>query len=212
MTRFKLIGGLTLAVVLAVGGLIAWWALDVRWRPKTITRHKEEITELLTAAGWVSSGGGVNKLYMISFRSCEDCIRFEHDEFPRLHKANVDTRVIAVARADKDGVSHSTAAERATVAQLWLDHRQWGLYQAWQKAAPAAWTAEGIPAADGDIARTAIVEGGRKLVSDLTPLLKDNGINFAYPLLIWQTKDGEMKGCACEKKETYRFVRKDLGA
>ena len=212
MTRFKLIGGTVLILALALGTLIAWWAMDLRWRPKTITKHQQEITQILQQSGWVTSGGGANKLYMISFRSCEDCIRFELEEFPGLHKANVDTRVILVARGAYNGIVKSTPEERATVAQIWLDHSQWPLYEDWQKVAPAAWTAEGIPPADGNIARTAIVDAGRKMVADLTPMLRDNGISFAYPLLIWWTKDGEMHGCACEKRETYARVRKELGA
>ncbi len=62
------------------------------------------------------------------------------------------------------------------------------------------------------MARSAVVEASRKMVADLRPLLKDNGVTFAYPLLIWWDKDGKMRGCACEKPETYRFVRSDLGA
>ncbi len=42
--------------------------------------------------------------------------------------------------------------------------------------------------------------------------MKDNGVKFACPLLVWWTKDGVMRACACERRETYRFVRKELGA
>ncbi len=104
----------------------------------------------------------------------------------------------------------STPPERATVAELWLN-RSWPLLERWDGVPPDAWTAQGIPPADGDMARTAVVEAGRGLVDKLKPLLKANGIGFAYPTLIWWTKDGTMMGCACEKRETYRFVRKDLG-
>ena len=210
MKKFKFWAGLIVVGALAV--LIAWWALDVRWRPKTITKHQAQIAKILEGSGWVSPGGEA-KLYMVSFRSCPDCIRYEAEEFPKLHKKKVDTRVIVVARADSEGLSHSTPAERATVAQLWLSRGAgWPLYQAWKKVPPDAWTAPGIPPADGDMARTAVVEVGRRMVADLKPLLKDNGIDFAYPLLIWWTKDGEMHGCACEKPQTYRKVRKELGA
>ena len=210
MKKFKLWAGVTVVVVLA--GLIAWWALDVRWRPKTITKHQAEISRILEGSGWVSPGGGETKLYMVSFRSCPECIRYVTEEFPKLHKKKVDTRVVVVARADTEGLSHSTPAERATVAQLWLSRRTgWPLYEAWHSVPVDAWTAPGIPPADGDMARTGVVEVGRRMVADLKPLLKDNGIDFAYPLLIWWTKDGEMHGCACEKPQTYRKVRKELG-
>lgn len=212
MKKFKFWAGVTLALVIVLGGLIAWWALDVRWRPKTIDKHQVEIAKILEGAGWVSPGGEA-KLYMISFRSCPDCIRFEKEMFPALHKKKVDTRVILVARADTEGVSHSTPVERATVAALWLSRGAgWPLYEAWKDAPIEGWTAPGIPPADGDMARTAVVDIGRKMVTDLKPLLKDNGVDFAYPLLVWWTKDGEMHACACDKPQMYRKVRKELGA
>ena len=61
------------------------------------------------------------------------------------------------------------------------------------------------------MARNAVIEAGRKMVEDLRPLLKANGVNFAYPLLVWWDDKGRMRSCACEKQETYRFVRKELG-
>jgi hypothetical protein len=210
MKRFRLWASLTLVLVVILGGLGAWWNYDLRWRPHTITKNQAQIAKLLESAGWVSPGKTGPKLYMVSFRSCPDCIRFMTEEFPALQAAGVDTRVIEIARADYNGLAKSTPAERATVAELWLN-RSWKLMQTWESVPPEAWTAPGIPPADGDMARTAVVEAGRKLVVDLTPAVKANGINFAYPLLIWWTKDGQMRGCACEKRETYRFVRKELG-
>ena len=204
---------LTGLVVLAVigGGVWAWWNFDLRWRPHKITKHQGEITKLLEQSGWVSPGLQGPKLYMISFRSCPDCILFVTEQFPKLHTAGVDTREIMVARADADGMAHSTPAERATVAELWVN-RRWSLLQAWYAIPPDAWKAPGVAPADGDTGRTAVVEASRKTVTDLKPLLKDNGINFAYPLLVWWTRDGEMHGCACERRETHRFVLTELGA
>jgi hypothetical protein len=212
MSKLKLWAGLVLAVLVVGGGLYGWWALDLRWRPHTIKRHQAEITQLLKTAGWVSPGRQGPVLYMISYRSCEDCIRYEAWEFPKLAKAKVDTRVIMIARRDFNGISKSTPAERATVAELWVN-RGWPLHEAWAKARPAAaWTAPGIIPADNDTARAAVVEQSRLLVDQLTPLLKDNGIRFAYPTLIWWTKDGVMRGCACESLHTYARVRRELGA
>jgi hypothetical protein len=199
------------AVIVAVGaGLWAYWNFELRWRPKTITKNEAEITRILESSGWVSPGLSGSKLYMVSFRTCPDCVRFKHEEYPDLHKANVDTRLIEIARADRNGVPKSTPAERATVAELWAN-RSWALSERWDATPVEAWKATGIAPADGDVARTAVIEAGRKSVEDLRPLLKANGVNFAYPLLVWWTKDGKMKACACEKRETYRFVRKDLG-
>ena len=38
---------LVLFVGVIVGGLAAWWALDLRWRPHTITKHQAEIAKLV---------------------------------------------------------------------------------------------------------------------------------------------------------------------
>ena len=210
MKRFQLWAIVGLAVALVGVGGWAYWNYELRWQPKTITKHQEEITKILETSGWVSPGKTGPKLYMVSFRTCPDCVRFKAEEFPLLHAANVDTRVIEIARADHNGVSKSTPAERSTVAEIWLN-RSWPLMERWEDTPAEAWTAEGIPPADGDMARTAVVEAGRKLVDDLQPLLKANGVKFAYPTLVWWTKDGKMRACACARRETYRFVRKELG-
>ena len=211
MKKFKLWAGLIVAVAVLGGGLWAWWTLDLKWRPKTIKQHPAEIGKILESAGWVSPGNKGPKLYMVSYRSCSDCIRYEAVEFPKLQKAGVDTRVIVVVISDKNGVNRSTAPERATVAELWAN-RKWSLLEAWKDVPAEAWKATGIAPADGDLGRTALVAAGKQMVADLRPLLKDNGIEFAYPTLIWWTKDGEMHGCACEKEETYANVRRELGA
>ena len=210
MKRFQLWAIVALGVALVGAGGWAYWNYQLRWQPKTITKHQEEITKILETSGWVSPGKTGPKLYMVSFRTCPDCVRFKAEEFPLLHAANVDTRVIEIARADHNGVAKSTPAERSTVAELWLN-RSWPLMERWESVPAESWTAPGISPADGDMARTAVVEAGRKMAADLTPLLKANGINFAYPTLIWWTADGKMRGCACERRETYRFVRRELG-
>jgi len=211
MRRFKLWGSVALILAVIVAGVWATWNFELRWRPKTITRHQAEIVQLVEQAGWVSPGLTGRPLYMVSFRSCPDCIRFRTEEFPRLQAANVDTRVIEIARRDVNGLARSTAVERATVAQLWLT-RDWKLLEAWEATPVDAWKAPGVPAADGDIARMAVVESGRSMVDRLRPLLRDNGIDLRYPTLIWWNDKGQMRACACEKRQTYRFVRKELGA
>ena len=203
---------LTLLVLgLIGGGLYVYWDLDYRWRPAPITKHADEIGKILDASGWVSPGQTGPKLYEITYRANPDGVRFEQSQFPALHQAGVDTRVIMIARDDVNGAPKSTAIERSTVAELWFN-RSWKLYQQWTAAPADSWTAQGIPAADGNVARSAVVEAGRDAVERLKPLLRDNGIAMAYPVLIWWTKDGKMEGCACDRAETYKFVRKELGA
>ena len=142
---------------------------------------------------------------MLSFRSCADCIRYEHEEFPALHKAGVDTRVMMVARRER-----SSAAERATVAELWAN-RSWKTFEQWSATPIGAWTADGLISGDDDPARAALVEKSRQLAEKLEPLLAYNGIELAYPTLIWEGPDGHLRGCACEGAPTYPAIRKELG-
>lgn len=209
MRKIRLWGSVLLLAGLVVAGGWAWWNFDLRWRPKTITRHQAEIAQLLKSAGWASPGLPGGPLYMVSFRTCPDCLRFEAEAFPGLQAAGVDTRVIMIARRDVNGMPKSTPVERTTVAHLWLT-RDWRVLEAWTAVPAAAWTAPGLPPADGDLARTAVVEGGRSLVDQLKPLLKDNGVKFAYPMLIWWNAKGELRACPCEKRESYGNVRKEL--
>ena len=202
---------LAILVLAAIGtGLYLWWSLDLRWRPHAINRNQAEIGRMLDGSGWVSPGLTGPKLYVIAYRDCDDCNRYEAAEFPALQKAGVDTRVIVIARPDDNGQTRSSAAERSSVAELWIN-RNGGLYQRWTAGPAEAWTAPGVPAADGDIARSAVVEAGRDMIDKLTPLLRANGVAFGYPTLIWWTKDGKMQGCACRAPQTWPYVRKALG-
>jgi hypothetical protein len=212
--KYKLWGGFILLLLVVGGGAFGWWHFVARWQPKTITKHQAEISQLLQKSGWVSTRLNGPKLYQIGFRTCPECQRYRREEYPRLHKANVDTRMIMIARPDSNGLAQSTPAERATVAELWVN-RDWGLLERWDAVPVEAWTAPGIAPADGDTGRTAVIDAGRKLVDDLTPLLKDNGVikrEFCYPMLIWWDKEGRMRASACGARQTYGYIRKDLGA
>jgi hypothetical protein len=201
-----------LILALVAGGFWAWWRLDLRWRPHTIASHQAEIARILDTAGWVSPRLPGPRLYMLTYRACPACVQFEQAELPKLRAAGVDTRIIVVALPDANGLAHSTPAERTTVAELWVN-RDWKLLDRWLAVNPsAAWTAPGLPAADGDAARTAVVEAGRKAVSDLTPLLAHSGVTFAWPTLIWWNKAGQMRGCACTGEPSWRKMERELGA
>ena len=172
----------------------------------SLTKDEDKIRALLSGSGWVSPGLSKTRwLYMVSFRSCPDCIRFETEQFPDIHKAGIDTRLILTARR-----ARSTAPERSGVAELWA-HRSWKTFETWTGMPVDAWTAEGLPSADTDPDRAALLEKSRALVDDLRPLLEENGVRFAYPTLIWQGPDGHLRGCACEDRITYPYIRAELG-
>jgi hypothetical protein len=77
---------------------------------------------------------------------------------------------------------------------------------------PAAAKPPAPPPADGDAARSAVIEVGRQLATTLASDLKSAGVGFDYPTLVWWTKDGKMRACACTSAQSYRYVEKELGA
>jgi hypothetical protein len=218
MRRFLLILGLSAVVVVAGAAVYLMWDLDWRWRPHTITRRQAEIAQALDQSGWVSPHLTGPKLYVILYDGCEPCQTELPKAVPKLQAADVDTRMIVIARPDQNGQALSTPQDRALTAELWTN-RGWKLFQQTfpaiagaPPAPPATVRPPPVPPADGDAARSAVIEVGRQLVTSLSGQLKDNGLRFDYPTLIWWTKDGRMRACACTAPQSYGFVEKELGA
>jgi hypothetical protein len=203
-----LIGLITgVAALLSVAGYGA--ADDLNDRPKTL-QHEAEIASLLENAGWVSPGLSKDKvLYMVSWQSCPPCLVYERDEFPKLHAAGVDTRVVVYARA-----ASSTPQERAGVAELWKN-RSWELWKRFVTVPTSTWTAEGLPP-DTVPERAALVTKSQDFADKMRVVMSDNGIgtreHLNLPTLIWRGKDGHLRGCGCEKVETHKYVLEELGA
>lgn len=200
-----------LALILVVGGLWAWQQFYARYQPVTVTRHQAEIQQLLERASWLPAGGGGEPLYIVGHRDSAAFQRYEREEAPKLRAAGVEVRIIVFARPDREGLALSTPAERATVAELWLT-RDWSLYQRWRATPSNNWTAAGLPAADGSLARGAVVEAGRRFAADLTRALEGEGLKISYPVVLWRDREGFLKACACGDSRSWAFVRDDLGA
>ena len=200
-----------IGVVLAGAGYWAYWNYYSRFQPVTVTQNQAAIQELLDESSWLSTGGGGEPLYIIGYRDSAAMQRYEREEAPKLRAAGVEVRVVVFARPDREGLAQSTAAERATVAELWLT-RDWTLYQRWTATPSNNWTAAGIPAADGSLARTAVVDAGRTFIAELSRNLSGAGLQTRYPLIIWRDREGYMKACACSDSHSWAFVRDDLDA
>lgn len=213
MRRFFIWSALAAVIGLALAGLGYWgyWNFYSRFQPVTITRNQAEIQRLLDEASWVSGGGGGQPLYIIGYRDSASSQRYEREETDKLRAAGVEARVIVFARPDREGAAQSTAAERATVAELWLT-RDWSLYQRWTATPARSWTAAGIPQADGNLARSAVVEASRQFSERLTGLLKDAGVQVTYPVILWRDRDGFLKACGCADSRSWAFIRDDLDA
>ena len=175
-------------------------------------KNGAEIDALLARAAWVSPGLDGKPVYMISFRTCPDCVRFKKEAFPKLHAAKIDTRVIAFARPNlADGTPKSRVGERAAIAEIWL-HRNWGFFNTWSDIPVDAYdTLPDRPIdAESDPARAAKVDEARRWVADMRAALAKNGVQIAYPTLLWQ-RDGKWRVCMCETDAQTRQILKELG-
>jgi hypothetical protein len=213
MRRFFIWSALAALIGLILAGVGYWlyWNYYARFQPVTVTRNPAEIQRLLDEASWVSAGGGGEPLYIIGYRDSASMQRYEREEVPKLRAAGIEARIIVFARPDRDGLAQSTAAERATVAELWLT-RDWTLYQRWTATPTSNWTAAGIPAADGSLARAAVVDAGRTFITRLNADLREAGLHARYPIVIWRDREGFMKACACSDSRSWVFIRDDVGA
>jgi hypothetical protein len=213
MRRFLVWSALALVIGLGLagGGYWAYWNFYARFQPVVIQRDQAEIQRLLDEASWISPGGGGEPLYVVAWRDSGAAQRYEREEFPKLRAAGVEPRIIVFARPDREGLAQSTAAERATVAEIWLS-RDWALYERWTATAPRNWTAAGIPSADGNLARGAVVAAGREFVDQLNDLLRGQGVGAGYPLILWRDREGYLKACACSDPRSWAFIRDDLDA
>ena len=200
-----------IGLILAIGGVWGYQHYYARFQPVTVTQNQAAIQRLLDESSWLSAGGGGEPLYIIGYRDSAAMQRYEREEAPKLRAAGLEVRIVVFARPDREGLAQSTAAERATVAELWLT-RDWTLYQRWTATPSNNWTAAGIPAADGSLARTAVVEAGRDFAAGLNEDLAGAGLQARYPLIIWRDREGYMQACACSDSRSWAFVRDDLGA
>lgn len=200
-----------IGLALAGGGYWAYWNFYARFQPVTVNRNQAEIQRLLEESSWISAGGGGEPVYIIGYRDSAAMERYQREEAPKLRAAGVEVRVVVFARPDREGLAQSTAAERATVAELWLT-RDWSLYQRWTATPVRNWTAAGIPSADNSLARGAVVEAGRQFVTRLGDNLREVGLSTGYPLVIWRDREGFMKACACSDSRSWAFIRDDLDA
>jgi hypothetical protein len=200
-----------IALVVAGGGFWAYEYFWARFQPIVLKKDESAIQRLLDEGDWVSPGRKGPALYLLTYRDCDACGVYQRQEFPKLAAVDVDTRVLVFVRPDVGGQSLSTAQERATVAELWIN-RDWGLYDRWMQTPTENWAPQGLRPADNDWGRTAVVQATHTYVDKLAALLKENGVTADDPIVIWRDKKGRLKACACTDRLSYHFVRSDFHA
>jgi hypothetical protein len=200
---------LTLSVLAGVG-YWAYWNFFVRYSPLTITKNQKEIQDLLQSSGYAESDALGPEVWFITYRNCPHCKAYEDSEMPKLKAMGAHIKVIPFAPVDLEGQTKSTPSERTTVAEIWLN-RSYELYQAWRMAPEDEWAPK-FRAADGDLARTAVVEAGRTFITQLEPLLRANSVEVRYPLVIWRDAKEEIRVCACSEPKMYGYVINELKA
>ncbi|MDC7682963.1 hypothetical protein PQU92_06730 [Asticcacaulis sp. BYS171W] len=201
-----------LLTVTVLGGVGYWayWNFFIRWSPITVTQNQKEIQTLLDASGFAASGKEGPEMWVITYRNCASCKVWEEQELPKFEAIAADIRIVPFAPMDVEGKTKTTPSERATIAEIWLN-RSYSLYRQWRAAPEETWQPD-FRAADGDLARTAVVGASRDFITQLEPLLANNGVPIRYPLIIWRDGAEHIKICACSDERMYHYVRDDLHA
>lgn len=195
-----------LGILVVIGGAFwLWWRLDLRGNPRTLSRDQPAIAHLLESAAWVGPKTNGRPAYLIVYGGCPSCAAAEA-AFTAAAAKGADPRFLAIARPDLNGQARSTPDERADVAELWLN-RDYGF---WRKWSASGGSLPGAPPADGDSARTAVIDAGRATADQLAGLLKQNGAKFGYPLAVWWNKAGAMRTSVLDNGPALRKARKEI--
>ena len=185
LSFFRVLGlGLCAAFMTACSGL----TMDA----PALTEETAELETLLADMPWVSkkapmedvSKGHLGKkvVYQFSFRTCPPCLQFKEDAWPILEEAGIETRLVMTARRRK-----STKDERTAVVEL-ARSRDWNMAQAWMRShSPKGYYKKmTFPVTDGNASREAELEKIRGQIDLLDDILAINGIEMAYPTVLWQ--------------------------
>ena len=198
-------------VMLAVigGAMWLWWLVDLRGAPRTLTKDQAALSAELERSGWVSPHVNGKIVYVLVTGECDACAKFETGALEALPARGVDTRVIVVAPADVNGKAKATPQDRAAVAEFWIN-RDWSLYRRWR--APSPTTMAGLAPADGDVARTAVVDAAQRSAASIASLLRKNGVTFGYPMAIWWNKAGQMRASLVDNPTAARKAEREIEA
>ncbi|MEP3889671.1 MAG: hypothetical protein ABJN69_04340 [Hellea sp.] len=152
-----------------------------------LTEETAELETLLAEMPWVSESvssetSNDKVVYQFSFRTCPPCIQFKKEAWPILEEVGIETRLVMTARRRK-----STEDERTAVVEL-ARSRDWDMAEAWMRSnSPNGYYKKmTFPVTDGNAPREAELEKLRGQIDLLDDILAVNGIEMAYPTVLWQ--------------------------
>lgn len=175
------------ALILSFSAALLSGCSALQLEAPTLMEETAELETLLSEMPWVSKSMTETKpdakiIYQFSFRTCPPCISFKTEAWPALEAAGIETRLVMTARRKK-----STADERTAVVEL-ARTRDWDMAQAWMKSnSPKGYYRKmTFPAADGNKPREDDLEKLRGQIDMLDEILAVNGLDMAYPTILWQ--------------------------
>lgn len=192
--------GLTAAAALCMA--VGLWDLGQRrtTAPKVVAVEKAVLSDALSDAPWISSGGEGPVVWVLTAADCPACRRFEKQVLPGLLDRGVQARVILVAPRESQAPSPD-AEVVAAVAKT----RDWVALQAWMTSGKPNDSVIGPADRDG------YLEWGRASYDRLAVTMKRNGMDLAVPALFWRVGP-EWRASVKPDGRTLAFLRDDVTA
>lgn len=146
---------------------------------------------MLEAFPRLSPGLSGGALYMITFRDCPPCLVYKRAEFPALHAAGVDTRVVLFSPFTSGGAPLVADPDELRVVAALNHAPDWETYEAWMRpGAPSSEIAAAL-GADAPVAEAvATAREGAQAVYEMLDLIEaDIGLEPPIPVFAW--REGE---------------------
>jgi len=160
--------------------------------PVALTQSESRLEALLQRIAYTSPNVEADSkaaMYQVSFRTCPPCIQSHENILPKLEAAGIETRLVTTARRGR-----STADERAAVSEN-ARRRDWSFTQRWwaDRSPNRFYGRENLPPVEGDAQRETDLAQLQDDVDELVQILAINGVDFAFPALLWRSQDGTYK-------------------
>lgn len=177
--------------------------------PSTLTQATQPLEHVLANIAYTSpaANNDAGVVYQISFRTCPPCIQSHENILPKLHAAGLETRLVTTARRHR-----YTDKERAAVVEN-IRRKDWSFTQDWwaDRNPKRFYAQTQLPPVDGNGAREAELAQLQNHVDEVRRVLAQNGLEFAFPTLIWKAQDGTYKTAIGYNPNLTANILSDMG-